>query len=194
MHGYWDCRPQKRETLRFSFQLQKLSEETLSSTNECDRLKCGQIQHQSQLGFMGLRVETGTRRYVIITQNTRWTIIMLSGFSLGLSDRALRPVVFPQRPVVFPVPSFSEIPLVSSGFYQRYFELQVAESIQLRGKVVRFSCTTLLFASDIATILDLRHRFRHESEATLMAFEGMSFLQLFTWKVVQGFMNINKIQ
>ena len=84
--------------------------------------------------------------------------------------------------------------MVSSGFYQRYFELEVAENIQLRRKVARFSCITLLFASDLAAILDLRHRFRHESEATLMAFEGMSFLQLFTWKVVRGFMNINKIQ
>ena len=73
-------------------------------------------------------------------------------------------------------------------------ELEVAESVQLRRKVARFLCITLLFASDIAAILDLRHRFRHESEATLMAFEGMSFSQLFTWKVVRGFMNINKIQ
>ena len=104
-----------------------------------------------------------------------------------------RPVVFPQRPVVFSAPcrffsalSFSESPLVSSGFYQRYFELEVAESVQLKRKVARFSCITLLFASDIAAILDLRHRFRHESEATLMAFEGMSFSQLFTWKVGAG--------
>ena len=26
-----------------------------------------------------------------------------------------------------------------------------------------------------------------------MAFDGMSFSQLFTWKVVRGFMNINNI-
>ena len=118
------------------------------------------------------------------------------------------PCRFVQRPVVlfsalsfflsalsfFSALSFSESPLVSSGFYQRSFELEVAESVQLRRKVARCSCITLLFASDIADILDLRHRFRHESEATLMAFEGMSFLHLFTWKVVRGFMNINKIQ
>ena len=74
-----------------------------------------------------------------------------------------RPVVFPQRPVIFSAPchffsalSFSESPLVSLGFHQRYFELEVAESIQLRRKVARFLCLTLLFASDIAAILDLR--------------------------------------
>ena len=138
-----------------------------------------------------------------------------AGFSLGLNDRAQRPVVlfsalsfflsalsfcsapcrfssapcrFVQRPVVFP-----QSPLVSLGFHQRYFELEVAESVQLRRKVARFLCITL-FASDIAAILDLRHRFRNQSEATLMAFEGMSFSQLFTWKVVRGFMNINMIQ
>ena len=80
---------------------------------------------------------------------------------------------------------FSESPLVSLGFYLRYFELQVAESVQLRRKVARFSCITLLFASDIAAILDLRHRLWHESEATLMDFEEMSFLQLFTCKLVR---------
>ena len=94
-----------------------------------------------------------------------------------------RPVVFPQHPVVFSVPCHFPRAL---WFLWRYFELEVAESIQLRRKVVRFSCMMLLFASDICAILDLRHRFRHESEATLMAFVGMSFSQLFTWKVVQG--------
>ena len=44
--------------------------------------------------------------------------------------------------------SFSESPLVSSGFYQRYFELEVAESVQLRRIVARFLCITLLFASE----------------------------------------------
>ena len=39
--------------------------------------------------------------------------------------------------------SFSESPLVSSGFNQRYFELEVAESVQFRRKVARFSCITL---------------------------------------------------
>ena len=52
--------------------------------------------------------------------------------------------------------SFSESPLVSLGFHQRYFELEVAESVQLRRKVARFLCITLLFASDIAAILDVR--------------------------------------
>ena len=67
-----------------------------------------------------------------------------------------RPVVFPQRPVVFfSALSFSKSPLVSLGFHQRYFELEVAESVQLRRKVARFLCIKLLFASDIATILDL---------------------------------------
>ena len=66
-----------------------------------------------------------------------------------------RPVVFPQRPVVFfSALSFSESPLVSLSFHQHYFELEVAESVQLRRKVVRFSCIMLLFASDIAAILD----------------------------------------
>ena len=51
--------------------------------------------------------------------------------------------------------SFCESPLVSLGFHQRYFELEVAESVQLRRKVARFLCITL-FASDIAAILDLR--------------------------------------
>ena len=60
--------------------------------------------------------------------------------------------------------------MVSLGFHQHYFEPEVAESVQLRQKVAQFSCITLLFASDIAAILDLRHRFQHESEATLMAF------------------------
>ena len=79
------------------------------------------------------------------------------GFLLGLNDRAQRPVVFPQRPVVFfSGLSFSESPLVSLGFHQRYFQLEVAESVQLRRKVARFLCITLLFASDIAAILDLR--------------------------------------
>ena len=52
--------------------------------------------------------------------------------------------------------SFSESPLVSLGFYEGYFELEVAESVQLRRKVAQFLCITLLFASDIAAILDLR--------------------------------------
>ena len=52
--------------------------------------------------------------------------------------------------------SFSESPLVSLGFHQSYFELEVAESVQLRRKVARFLCITSLFASDIAAILDLR--------------------------------------
>ena len=34
--------------------------------------------------------------------------------------------------------SFSESPLVSLGFHQRYFELEVAENVQLRRKVARF--------------------------------------------------------
>ena len=113
---------------------------------------------------------------------------------VGLNDRAQRPVILFGALSFSSVPSFSESHLVFSDFYQRYFELEVSESVHLRWKVARFSCITLLFASDITTILDLRHRFRHESEATLMKFEGMSFLQLFTWKVVRGFMNINKIQ
>ena len=90
-----------------------------------------------------------------------------SVFSLDLNDRAQLPVVFPQRPVVFSAPSFYKSPLVSSGFWQRYFELEVAESIKLRQNVARFSSITLLFTSVIATILDLCHRFRHENEATL---------------------------
>ena len=108
-------------------------------------------------------------------------------WSLNVLARPKRPGAAPCR--FFSALSFSESPLVSSGFYQRYFELDVAESVQLRRKVARFSCITLLLASDIAAILDLRHRFRHAN-----GFEGMSFLQLFTWKVVRGFMNINKIQ
>ena len=88
--------------------------------------------------------------------------ILLTGFSLGLNDRALR--CFIQRPVVlfnalsfystpcrfssapcrfFSALSFSESPLVSLGFHQRYFELEVAESVQLRRKVARFLCITL---------------------------------------------------
>ena len=122
-----------------------------------------------------------------------WVTIQIndtSGFSPGLNDRVQHPVILFDALSFCSVPcrffsalSFFESPLVSSGFHQRYFELEVAESVQLRRKVARFSCITLLFASDIAASLDLHHRFGHESEATLMAFEGMSFSQLFTWKV-----------
>ena len=67
------------------------------------------------------------------------------------------PCRFPSAPCrFFSALSFSENPLVSLGFHQRYFELEVAESVQLRRKVARFLCITLLFASDIAAILDLR--------------------------------------
>ena len=48
----------------------------------------------------------------------------------------------------FRCPVIFESPLVSSGFYQCYFELEVAESIQLRRIMARFSCTTLLFVSE----------------------------------------------
>ena len=132
---------------------------------------------------------------------TTWNLVMPSNEVCSVLARPKRqgacsaPCRFSSAPChFFSALSFSEGPLVSSGFYQRYFELEVAESVQLRRKVARFSCITLLFASDIAAILDLRHRFRHESEATLMAFEGMPLLQLFTWKVVRRFININKIQ
>ena len=57
--------------------------------------------------------------------------------------------------------SFSESPLVSSGFYQRYFELEVAESVQLRRKVAPFSCITLLFASDIDELWQNDTGFHH---------------------------------
>ena len=92
------------------------------------------------------------------------------GFSLGLNDRAQRPVVLFSALWFYSVPcrfssapcrffctlSFSESPLVSLGFHQRYFELEVAESIQLRRKVARCLCITLLFTSNVAAILDLR--------------------------------------
>ena len=89
--------------------------------------------------------------------------LLLTGFSLGLNDRAQRPVFysapcrFSSAPCrFFSALSFSESPLVSLGFHQRYFELEVAGSVQLRRKVARCLCITLLFASDIAAILDLR--------------------------------------
>ena len=77
------------------------------------------------------------------------TVPTRPGFSLGLNDRALRPVVLVGALSFFlSALSFFRSPLVSSGFYQRYFELEFAESIQLRRIVARFSCTTLLFASE----------------------------------------------
>ena len=93
-----------------------------------------------------------------------------TGFSPALNDRALNkttgrsalsfysaPCRFSSAPCrFFSALSFSESALVSLGFHQRYFELEVAESVQLRRKVARFLCITLLFASDIAAILDLR--------------------------------------
>ena len=51
------------------------------------------------------------------------------------------PCRFPTAPCCFfSALSFSESPLVSLGFHQRYFELEVAESVQLRRKVARFLC------------------------------------------------------
>ena len=125
--------------------------------------RMAQLKNPKNLNFFLLSI----RSFFIVV-----IIIIIAGFSLGLNDRAL----FCSAPCHF-FGAFSKSPLVSSGFHQRYFELEVAESVQLRRKVARFSCITL-FASDIAAILDLRHRFRHENEATLMEFEGMSFLQL----------------
>ena len=55
------------------------------------------------------------------------------GCSLGLNARALRPVVFFGALSFFLTAlSFSESLLVSSGFHQRYFELEVAERISAR--------------------------------------------------------------
>ena len=59
----------------------------------------------------------------------------------GALSFCLAPCRFSSAPCCFfGAPSFSESPLVSWGFYQRYFELEVAESFQLRRKVARFSC------------------------------------------------------
>ena len=87
-------------------------------------------------------------------------------FSLGLNDRPQRPVVlfsalsfflsalsFLQRPVIFREP-FGFFGLLSALFWA-------------------WSCRKRPIKSDISAILDLCHRFRHESEATLMTFEGM---------------------
>ena len=62
-------------------------------------------------------------------------------YSIGelWSAQGVAPCRFSSAPCRFiSALSFSESPLVSSGFYQRYFELEVAESAQLRRKVARF--------------------------------------------------------
>ena len=64
------------------------------------------------------------------------TTVHIAGFSLGLKDRAQHPVVlFSALSFFLSALSFSESPLVSLGFHQSYFELEVAESVQLRRKV-----------------------------------------------------------
>ena len=91
--------------------------------------------------------------------------------------------------------SFSESPLVSLGFYQRYFDLEVADSVQLRWKVARFSCIMLFFASDIARHLGFMSQISTwEGRYANGIWRNVVFLQFFTWKVVRRFMNVNKIQ
>ena len=106
--------------------------------------KMGRGHRNSQANYCGPRLWSRTR-----IQNNQGSRSALSFYSA--------PCRFSSAPCCFfSALSFSESPLVSLGFHQRYFELEVAESFQLRRKVARFLCITLLFASDIAAILDLR--------------------------------------
>ena len=80
-------------------------------------------------------------------------------FSLGLNDRPQRPVVlfsalsfFLSALSFFSALSFSESLLVSSGFYQRYFELEVAESVQLS----RTSPPSWIYVTDFGMRVRLR--------------------------------------
>ena len=78
------------------------------------------------------------------------------------------PVVFPQRPYFFfGALSFSKSPLVSSGFYQHYFELEVAESVQIEANrgaifvhhvVIRIgtSLPSWIYVTDFGTRVRLR--------------------------------------
>ena len=80
-----------------------------------------------------------------------------------------RPVVFPQRPVVFSVPChFPRALWFLRAFISVILSLQLQRASNWGESWRDFRASHCYSHRNIAAILDLRHRFRHEREATLI--------------------------